>query len=331
MTGASGANRTFRSLFGGQEKSFDEVLDLETDVIGSIEAAASVSGAAIGVAGDEDQDEEEDGEDAMVWKEELLLLDCGVAAKADGLQLAQHRSMEEWADDDDEEDNWKDMLQDRVDQLDLAFLPDNDGDDDDAIVFETRCRLEHQSVCNLSAHEVHAWNIERTVVGEAAASTLVHDARMRSISIDCVARKIQTVEYYRKRSRSLSDTTDMLELPYYSPSRKNSLDSDRSCLSRDISRDIRGIGEPLATDATLSVSSSTAASVLSDTEAMRRFVLDDVKSMSMERLVSDAQRLHFLEDFYHNQQRQDAVSPVILPTAASSSPSVPSSPAMSTP
>uniref|UniRef100_M4B5M9 Uncharacterized protein n=1 Tax=Hyaloperonospora arabidopsidis (strain Emoy2) TaxID=559515 RepID=M4B5M9_HYAAE len=328
MTGESGANRTFRSLFGGQEKSFDEVLDLETDVIGSIEADSSVSGAAIVVAVNENKDEEEDGDDAMVWKEELL--DCGVAAKGNSLQLAQHRSMEEWADEDDEEDNWKDMLQDRVDQLDLAFLPDDDGDDD-ASVFETKCRLEQQSVCKLSAHEIHAWNIERAVVGEAAASTLVHDARMRSTSIDCVARKIQTVEYYRKRSRSLSDTTDMLESPYYSLSRKNSLGSDRSCLSRDMSRDLRGIGEPLPTDATLSISSSTAVSVLSDTEAIRRFVLDDVKSMSVERLVSDAQRLHFLEDFYQNQRRQDAASPVVLPTAASSPPSVPSSPAMSTP
>ena len=170
------------------------------------------------------------------------------------------------------------MLQDRVDQLDLAFLPDDDGDDD-ASVLETKCRLEQQSVCKLSAHEIHAWNIERSVVGEAAASTLVHDARMRSTSIDCVARKIQTVEYHRKRSRSLSDTTDMLESPYYSLSRKNSLGSDRSCLSRDMSRDLRGIGEPLPTDATLSISSSTAVSVLSDTEAIRRFVLDDVKSV----------------------------------------------------
>ena len=87
MTGESGANRTFRSLFGGQEKSFDEVLDLETDVIGSIEADSSVSGAAIVVAVNENKDEEEDGDDAMVWKEELLL-DCGVAAKGNSLQLA---------------------------------------------------------------------------------------------------------------------------------------------------------------------------------------------------------------------------------------------------
>lgn len=40
----------------------------------------------------------------------------------------QHRrSMEEWADDDDEEDAWKDMLQAKVNQLELVIQSNNEA------------------------------------------------------------------------------------------------------------------------------------------------------------------------------------------------------------
>ncbi|CAI5727074.1 unnamed protein product [Hyaloperonospora brassicae] len=335
MTGESGANRTFRSIFGRQERLFDEVLDLEVDGRASIGAEDPSAGASVAVFdGDKgtsgDNDDENEDTDAM-WHEELLL-ECDVAAKSGGgplgLQLAQQRSMEAWADEDDEEDNWKDALQDRVDQLELAFLP-HDGED--AVAAEDRHGLDQQSVCQLQTHELRTWHTEGKVANGAAASTLVDDARMRSISIDCIARDVQTVEHYRKRSRSLSDTTDMMESPHHSLSRKNSFGgSGRSCISRSGSRDIRGIEAPLPSDAARSMSPSAAVSVLSDTEAIRRFVLDDVKSMSMERLVSDAQRLHFLEDFYQNQRRQGLALPAVISTAASAPPPVSPSPAVST-
>ena len=94
MTGESGANRTFRSIFGQQERLFDEVLDLEVDGRASSGAADPSAGASVavldgdkGTSGDNDENEDNDA----MWNEELLL-ECDVAAKSGGgpfgLQLA---------------------------------------------------------------------------------------------------------------------------------------------------------------------------------------------------------------------------------------------------
>ncbi|RLN85296.1 hypothetical protein BBJ28_00014056 [Nothophytophthora sp. Chile5] len=154
----------------------------------------------------------------------------------------ERRSMEEWADDDDEEENWKDALQDRVNQLELVFQHNND-----ATAAESRRRFEQQQ--QAQAQEQEQEQEQRATFSAQDPSGL----RKRSTSTDFVARNIQGVEHHRKRSGS----------------------------------------------------------------------------MSMERLVNDAQRLHFLEEFYQHQQR-----PQLAPSATSSTavapPVSPSSSAMST-
>ncbi|GMF38233.1 unnamed protein product [Phytophthora fragariaefolia] len=367
MTGEAGANRTFRSIFGERQQRHNETLKLELE---QSDSGASGAGAAV-VAMDDDDD--------AMWSDELpldgdapdndnnglpglqfaLCADVMCAACADRLQ--QRKSMEEWADDDDEEENWKDALQDRVNQLELAFQHNND-----AVAAESRRRLKqqqqlqptqrvdfsqslpasarlassggvserprqdtrHKMQRTSSAHacitgdnvssnrQSSLWNFQRKVVGTSTTTPLVQDARKRSTSIDFVARNIQTVEHHRKRSGSMSGITNKTDSPRQSLSRKNSLDGNRSSLSRSNSSSFRGNKAAAPAGGT---SSGAAVFMLSDTEAIRRFVLDDVKT----RLVSNAQRLHFLEDFYQNHQGPGAAAQSVTtgaPPSPSSSP-----------
>ncbi|KAL3665878.1 hypothetical protein V7S43_009302 [Phytophthora oleae] len=366
MTGEAGANRTFRSIFGDQEQRHDEVLKLELGQSDGNTSSASNSGAAVAVLAMDDDDE-------AMWGDEPPL-DGDVTAQDNndtpGLQFAERKSMEEWAEDDDEEENWKEALQDRVNQLELVFQHNND-----TAAAESRLRFEQQQqqlqqfpahgvdfaqslsvsaqftganavsersrhtsrhkmqrtssshACitgeNAASRQNRLWNFQRKVVGTIATITtpVNQDARRRSTSIDFVARNIQTVEHHRKRSDSLTGRTDS---PRHSLSRKNSLVSNRSSLSRSNSSSLHGNKAAAAAGST---SSGAAVFNLSDTEAIRRFVLDDVKNMSMERLVGDAQRLHFLEDFYQNHQGPGPVASVTISTAvAPPSPASSSSP-----
>ncbi|KAG7380906.1 hypothetical protein PHYPSEUDO_006676 [Phytophthora pseudosyringae] len=364
MTGEAGANRTFRSIFGDQEQRHDEVLKLE---LGQSDASASAAGAAVLATDDDDE---------AMWSDEPPL-DGDVTAQDNndlpGLQFAQRKSMEEWADDEDEEENWKEALQDRVNQLELAFQHNND-----TAAAESRRQLEqrqqhlqrfpagetqhadftqsllastqfnpstgdserprqssrHKMQRTSSSHACitgdnavmpsrtnHLWNFQRKVVGGTTATPIAQDTRSRSTSIDFVARNIQTVEHHRKRSGSLSGSASRTDSPRHSLSRKNSVDSDRSSLGRSNSSSLRGNKAAAPAGGT---ASGAVIFNLSDTEAIRRFVLDDVKTMSMERLVSDAQRLHFLEDFYQNQQGSGPA-----PSATTSTAVAPPSPASS--
>ncbi|KAG6622135.1 Pyruvate kinase [Phytophthora cinnamomi] len=360
MTGEAGANRTFRSIFGDREQRHDEVLKIELE-----QSDSSASGAA-GAAADDD--------DEAMWSDEPPLDGDADNNDLPGLQFAQRKSMEEWADDDDEEENWKDALQDRVNQLELAFQHNND-----AAAAESRRRFEeqqqqlqlqqpallrtdfsqslpvstrftasggsgggaerprqgtrHKMQRTSSSHacitgdngssnrQSHLWNFQRKVVAAPTTTTLDQDSRRRSTSIDFVARNIQSVEHHRKRSGSMSGISiNKTDSPRHSLSRKDSLESNRSSLSRSNSSSFRGNKAAASAGGT---SSGAAVFILSNTEAIRRFVLDDVKTMSMERLVGDAQRLHFLEDFYQSHQGPGpAPSATIVapPSPSSSSP-----------
>ncbi|ETL78269.1 hypothetical protein L917_20894, partial [Phytophthora nicotianae] len=357
MTGEAGANRTFRSIFGDQKQQHNDVLKLEqSDCNASV---ASGAGAAVLAMDDDDDDE-------AMWSDEPPL--NGDATTKDnndlpGLQFAQRKSMEEWADDDDEEENWKEALQDRVNQLELAFQHN-----DDSTAAESRRRFEQQQQLqqvsasepqrvdfsqslpvpthlttsnadserprHASRHKMqrtssshacitgdnattssrpnHLWNFQRKVVGGTPANPIVQDSRTRSHPIDFVARNIQTVEHHRKRSDSLSGSSNRTDSPRQALSRKSSMDSNRSSLSRSNSSSLRGNKAAAPTP-----SGAAAVLNLSDTEAIRRFVLDDVKTMSMERLVGNAQRLHFLEDFYQNHQGS-GTTPAVAPSSPSS-------------
>ncbi|EEY55940.1 uncharacterized protein PITG_08686 [Phytophthora infestans T30-4] len=370
MTGEAGANRTFRSIFGDQRQQPEDVLKLEHSD-GSASVAGGLGAGAAVLAMDDDDDD-----DAM-WSDEVPL-DGDATAKDNndmpGLQFAQRKSMEEWADDDDEEENWKEALQDRVNQLELAFQHN-----DDSTAADSRRRFEQQQqqlqqssasepqradfsrslpvpscltapnidsersrhanrhkmqrtssshACingekaNTSSRPNHLWNFQRKVVGGTSAIPTVQDSRSRSHSIDFVARNIQTVEHHRNRSGLLSGSTHKTESPRHSLSRKNSMDTSRSSLSRSNSSSLRANKIVAPTS-----SGEVAVFNLSDTEAIRRFVLDDVKTMSMERLVGDAQRLHLLEDFYQNHQGS---GPALSVTTVSTASVAPPSPASST-
>ncbi|KAE9221198.1 hypothetical protein PF005_g7191 [Phytophthora fragariae] len=341
MTGEAGASRTFRSIFGDRH---DEALKLEQS-----DSSASGVGAAVLAMDDDDE---------AMWSDEPPL-DGDAADNNDlpGLQFAQRKSMEEWVDDDDEEENWKEALQDRVNQLELAFQHNND-----AAAAESRRRLEQQQLQQAptprvdfsqslpastrftasggaserprqgtrhkmqrtssshacitgdnvsSSHQSHLWNFQRKVAGAPMTTQLGQDSRRRSTSIDFVARNIQSVEHHRKRSGSVSGISNKTDSPRHSLSRKDSLESSLSLSSSSSS--FRGNKAAAPAGGT---SSGAAVFILSDTEAIRRFVLDDVKTMSMERLVGDAQRLHFLEDFYQNHHP----TPAEAPPSPSSSP-----------
>lgn len=363
MTGEAGANRTFRSIFGDQEAR-DEVMKLELGQSDGNTPSAGNSNAAVAVLSMDDDDE-------AMWGDEPPL-DGDVTAQDNndmpGLQFAERKSMEEWAEDDDEEENWKEALQDRVNQLELVFQHNND-----TAAAESRRRMEQNQVQQFPAHDMqredftqslpvstrvagshanserprhssrhkmqrtsssHAcitgenaasrqsrlWNFQREVVRTTTTTPVNQDARRRSTSIDFVTRNIQTVEHHRNRSDSLTGRTDS---PRHSLSRKNSLDGNRSSLSRSNSSSLHG---NKAVAAPGSTSSRAAVFNLSDTEAIRRFVLDDVKHMSMERLVGNAQRLHFLEDFYQSHQGKGpgasvTTSTAVAPPSPASSPS----------
>ncbi|GMF14218.1 unnamed protein product [Phytophthora lilii] len=344
MTGEAGANRTFRSIFGDREQRHDDVLKLELEQ--SDGAADSRAGAAVLAMDDDDEamwsDEPPLDADAaaqdnndMPGLQFAVSRSCGrlratprgyspltVSCLLCSLRLQQRKSMEEWADDDDEEENWKDALQDRVNQLELAFQHNND-----AAAAESRRRFEQQqqqlqqdtqrvdfsqslpasarftasdsrqtarhkmqrtssshacitgdnAVQATSSRQSHLWNFQRQVASATATTPIASDARKRSTSIDFVARNIQTVEHHRKRSGSLSGSTGRTDSPRNSLSRKNSLDGNRSSFARSNSSSLRG---NKAAALAGGISSGTAIYNLSDTEAIRRFVLDDVKNVS---------------------------------------------------
>ncbi|CAH0477932.1 unnamed protein product [Peronospora belbahrii] len=346
MTGEAGANRTFRSIFGEKKikQTHDQVLYLELEQSDSSASVTADSSAEVAM--------NEEEEDETMWNDDMVHVSGGDEEEEEGkkednndflgLQFARRKSMVEWADDDDEEDTWKEALQDRVNQLKLAF---QHNDDSTSAQSKRQCEDETDRLRQTCRHKMrrtssHAcitgdnvvtsnrpnrlWSCQRKVAGETAATMLSQNRRIRSTSIDFVARNIQLVEHHRKRSESLSGSESRTEPPSQCVSRKNPLDHSRSTLSKSSSSfcDIKTVS---STCATPSLSSSAAVLHLSDTEAIRRFVLEDVKTMSMERLVSDARRLHFLEDFYQSRQGLHVMPSVatsnsmVQPSLASSS------------
>ncbi|CAH0489235.1 unnamed protein product [Peronospora farinosa] len=376
MTGEDRANRTFRSIFGDKEKRHEDVLYLELEQRDSNVSIASDAGIELALNDDDDE---------TMWNDEVVVEDDASFQhnKTDIIPLlhsAQRKSMEEWADEDDEEENWKDALQDRVNQLELAFQHN-----DDALAAHSRRQHDEQQVQQLSVHDTtqctdfsqsvpipltrfaaangdsdrvrqsnrhkmqrtsssHAWitgdnntvtsnrpnrlwNFQRKVASGTPATMLNQNRRMRLTSIDLVGRHSQTVGHHCKRSSSLGGSTSRTESPRHLLLSENSFDNSRSSLGR--SRSSSNLDGTNALPSAIAISSSRAAVFknMSDTEAIRRFVLEDAKTMSMERLVSDAQRLHFLEGFYQNRHLTPSVT---TSTAVSPSSLASSSSAMST-
>lgn len=355
MTGEGGASSTFRSIFGDQKKQKDDVLQLEHGQSDGGASGASHSSAVLAT----------DDDDEALWNDEPSLDDSASASGNNsmlGLQFAQQRSMEEWADEDDEEEHWKDALQDRVNQLELSLQHRNDvtvadsrpyfdpqqkfavvdTEGVESLSMSTRSLsrgLDVNRPRNASRHKMqrtsslHAcissdnvittdpqfglWNCK--VADGKVVNLIGHDSRSRATTVDFVARNIETVEHYRKRSGSVSGSSaTKTNSPRHSLSLKKATNSNHSSPIQLINSRFRG------TKAAGQTSSGAAVCHVSETEAIRRYVLDDVKNMSMERLVSDAQRLHFLENYYQNRQ-----GPGATPAATTSTTVAPTSPILS--
>ncbi|KAL7683327.1 hypothetical protein Plhal304r1_c042g0121261 [Plasmopara halstedii] len=357
MPGEAGANRTFRSIFGDQKTQHDQVLMLEKE---SDNSASIVANTEVSVAMDDD--------DEALWNDEMPL-DGSTSAYGNndrlGLQFAQLKSMEEWADGEDEEENWKDALQDRVNQLELVLQNRNDaaGHDVDqqqkvvahgsqnvdfsqslpasrqpspgAVSKQSRHMTRHKMQRTSSLHacitsdmkvtyspQYGLWNNQSKGTKGKAGHIIHHDTRTRATSVDFVARNIETVEQYCKRSDSLSGLNAFkTNSPQHSLSRKKLTNSNHTSPCQRNS-DCARVSKTIAL-----ASPKASVSHLSETEAIRRFVLDDIKMMSMERLVSDAQRLHYLESYFKTRQGSGATPSITTSTfVAPTSPASSSSP-----
>ncbi|CAI5724548.1 unnamed protein product [Peronospora destructor] len=145
MTGEYRANRTFHSICNDEGKRPDEMLYLELEQRDSSVSIASDLG--MGLALNDDDDE-------TMWNDEPLGGDDASGQNNTDIPILQHaprKSMEEWADEDDEEENWKEALQDRVNQLELAFQQN-----DDSVAAQWRRQLEQQQVQLLSVPDLRS-------------------------------------------------------------------------------------------------------------------------------------------------------------------------------
>lgn len=135
MTRDAGASRTFRTIFGCD---VGENVDLTLKRNEHEDEDDDDDWSDDGLAGDAvEHENNNDGEQRIPGSPQLLAnirqSDAAVrhvccsrfqALNAnDHVYVAQHRSrsIEEWADDDEDEDNWKEVLQDRVNQLELVL------------------------------------------------------------------------------------------------------------------------------------------------------------------------------------------------------------------
>ncbi|KAF1328712.1 hypothetical protein FI667_g6503, partial [Globisporangium splendens] len=156
MTRDAGASRTFRSIFH-QELQEDELRihmnrdengidDDDDDALWSDDAAPKARGGGGSSCSDGLEDTGEDGKGEQQHGEEdnnmMLVMDddeedaaddeVANAPRSEELRIPHRRSMEEWADDDDEEDTWKDMLQAKVNQLELVIQQNSNNHMDTA-------------------------------------------------------------------------------------------------------------------------------------------------------------------------------------------------------
>ncbi|RLN71016.1 hypothetical protein BBJ28_00013987 [Nothophytophthora sp. Chile5] len=300
MPGDAGASRTFRSIFGDQPPQQDEDAfglhkgsdELELEQSGSSASMSADAGAAAAAAMDEDE---------AMWSDDPPLANESDNNALPGLHFAERRSMEEWADDDDEEENWKDALQDRVNQLELVFQHNND-----ATAAESRRRFEQQQQAQTQEQEQRA-----TFSRSLPASTRFTTSSGES-------------ERLRPASRHKMQRTSSTHACISSPSSSQNHRWHHQHKPVAVATTSAGAQDPSGLRKR-STSTDFVARNIQGVEHHRK----RSGSMSMERLVNDAQRLHFLEDLYQHQQR-----PQFAPSATSSTavapPASPSSSAMST-
>lgn len=242
------------------------------------------------------------------------------------------RSMEDWADDDEEEEGWKDALQSRVDQLELVvekkveppppppriasgsgmgappppilrYTPPVDQRATLTLLPKTNLtRSVSDSVTGVEekrASKLKALTVARAASGVSATTTKSMAAatkqpveqRKRSNSRDLTSRQPLTAEH-KRLSKSTSATA---------AAGANSV-FVRAVVARGSNAVARHHEPRLSDEGHVDKRSKSDEReimlALGDAEAVRRYILHDVKKMSVERIVSDATRLHFLEDFY---------------------------------
>uniref|UniRef100_K3WMX6 Uncharacterized protein n=1 Tax=Globisporangium ultimum (strain ATCC 200006 / CBS 805.95 / DAOM BR144) TaxID=431595 RepID=K3WMX6_GLOUD len=172
MTRDAGASRTFRSIFH-QELQEDELrihvnrdesgMD-DDDALWSDDAAPKARGGSCSDgfedAGEDGDGEQQHGEEDNNLNDTMLIMDDdddaaddegADAPRSDELRIPHRRSMEEWADDDDEEDTWKDMLQAKVNQLELVIQQNSNNHMDTATATNTNSTINGETAANADA------------------------------------------------------------------------------------------------------------------------------------------------------------------------------------
>lgn len=215
MTRDAGASRTFRSIFGPSE------------------------GGGKGDEGDEaawsDEGEREDNNEAA----------AAAAARQCGGSGA--RPVADWAEDEDDEELWKDALQARVNQLELALAPPP------------------------AAGPRH--KLQRVALAASAASA----RKQRAGATDFIARNIQAVELARAGSGgSGSASSSRTDSPSSAGLRRKA-----SAELAPSSPASAGTGAGSGREGRRSSRRASAGPVfdLSETEAIRRFVVSDIKQV----------------------------------------------------
>lgn len=319
MTRNMGASRTFQSIFPKDKRSLtvatvpgapfsDENEDDDEELLWNDDDEGTT------LRGDEDDEEDDNNNSQHVSA--TCRGDPGPTAAPD----MSRRGIEAWAEDDDDEDGWKDALQARVDQLELA-VPNNNGESGKAQASHKATkpasrtidgpyhvgRTSRSAALNTARTRVAARSEARATNahGESNAKTT---ARKRTGSADYTSRACKGTD--QKRATRASNASrvrgtgphiaSMLTLTRSVSDGTAGLSSQIPSV-QDASGQRKGTGGTLLGGAHTSRASYLA---LSDAEAIRRHVLDDVKRMTIERVVSDVKRLHYLEQLQRNERKK---------------------------
>ncbi|GLD98086.1 hypothetical protein PINS_up006783 [Pythium insidiosum] len=359
------AGQTFRSIFGGP-LALQETLKMRVKTTGDGASEAS-SGARVAAQADDSDDLDED---MAAWDDPFSTDGGGSAADDDGennnssavrfsaatvpVPQLQHAHSEDtrvpiemWADNDDDEDNWKEALQARVDQLELVVPPVGGhrspaagvrGDAESPIDQRATLTLlgppQPQLTRSASlpataeATQTHSRSkiprYTHRINTNTSLTSQMHRYPARAVGTDTSSEQASaaassTITQARKRSNSRDFTAARASNESRRPAKSLQFRSDRSpdrsgSSSQGLVRAVVARGNTGGSTSTGSAPrhriqqkrSGASVATVSDAELVRRFVLDDVKQMSVERIVAEARRLQFLEAYFQRNEGSPA-------------------------
>ncbi|TMW67070.1 hypothetical protein Poli38472_012186 [Pythium oligandrum] len=311
--------------------------DVTTEIKGedaAMELALAEEELLQGGDGEEEDDDEDvwdddfgekEGEDEAPVRPSLHLVTS--------LSEENRRCMEDWADNDEDEDNWKDALQARVNQLELVVPSKSETS---MLVASTKEEPMYATPVDqratLTLVPMMAPITRSTSAPAAAETTRIPKAgckphqRTKETTTSKSATGAGSQTQARKRSNSrdyLTRTPSGSGAEILRPIKALHTDTAHARpgassnvfvravvargnnAQRSTSSEKRGTAVKHEEDPFAMPSDEMLA--LSDAEMIRRFVLHDVKKMSIERIVADAKRLQYLEDVHrrHHSVSED--------------------------